>query len=74
MVVVAGFHGICFAVALLFEKNTASGGVHFIELVSGSQLLVQRCFHSVRFTGSPVFPSFLSRDHSEIYSAGAFNQ
>ena len=70
----AGFHGICFAVALLFEKNTASGGVHFIELVSGSPLLVQSCFHSVRFTGSPVFPSFLSRDHSEIYSAGAFNQ
>ena len=70
----AGFPCICFAVALLFEKNTASGGVHFIELVSGSPLLVQRCFHSFRFPGSPVFPSLLSRDHSEICSAGASDQ
>ena len=66
-----GLHYICFPVAFLFEKNTASGGEYFIELVSGSPLLVQGAFIQFASQGAQSSHHSLRAGYSEIYSAGA---
>ena len=70
----AGFHCICFAVAFLFERNTASGGEHFMELVSGSSLIVQGAFIQFASQGTQSSHHSPRAGYSEMYSAGASDQ
>ena len=70
----ARFHCICFAIAFLFEKNTASGGEHFVELVSGSSLIVQGAFIQFASQGTQSSHHSLRAGYSEMYSAGASDQ